>query len=395
MEADFDEFVPLGTKAAKASFSADAKTIFKSYGGGVKSNRDEWVYDFQRDKLADDVRRFIDFYNGEIARWQASGKKTAIDDFVNYSDIKWSRDLKLDLKRGNKAVFDETKIRRAIYRPFCEKWLFFDSVLNEEIYIQPRYFPTPEAENRVIWVKVGSELPFFVLMTDCIPDLLPQGGSQCFPLYTFSADGSERFDNITGFALQTARAQWGEAVTREDIFYATYALLHAPDYRTKFAENLKRELPRLPLDDLPLDQAQWAQLVEVGRALGELHVGYESAPPYPLANRDTTPDGVPFSFRVEKMRWRDDKSRLIVNSSIELSGFNAAMFDYRLGHRSALDWVVESYRVKTDARSGLVSDPNRSDEPRFILDLIARVATVALETSKLVGQLPRLFAEKI
>ena len=105
------------------------------------------------------------------------------------------------------------------------------------------------------------------------------------------------------------RAPWGEAVTREDIFYATYALLHAPDYRTKFAENLKRELPRLPLDALPLDQAQWAQLVEIGRALGELHVGYESATPYPLVNRDTTPDGMPFSFRVEKMFGRDDKSR--------------------------------------------------------------------------------------
>ena len=243
------------------------------------------------------------------------------------------------------------------------------------------------------------------------------------------------------------RAQFGDSVSREDVFYATYALLHAPTYRAKFAENLKRELPRLPLDfftetalpDNRLEEggnpalfedeqthtsveidtgagltsssnrgaqgnlehratendaaARWGELVRIGRALGDLHVGYESTAPFPLVNRDTTPDGVPFSFRVEKMRWRDDKATLCVNSSIELSGFSAEMFDYRLGNRSALDWVVESYRVKADARSGLVSDPNCDDEPRFILDLIARVATVSLETSRLVAQLPSLIGD--
>ena len=258
----------------------------------------------------------------------------------------------------------------------------------------PKTFPTRETKNLIICVPgAGASIPFCAFMTDKIVDLnFLSNPVQCFPLYTFSADGSERFDNITSHAVEVVRAQFGDAVSREDIFYATYALLHAPTYRVKFAENLKRELPRLPLDALPLDAPAWRQLVAIGRALGDLHVGYESAALYPLINRDTTPDGVPFSFRVEKMRWRDDKGTLIVNSSIELSGFTAEMFDYRLGNRSALDWVVESYRVKTDARSGLVSDPNRDDDKRFILDLIARVATVSLETSKLVGQLPALFA---
>ncbi len=190
-----------------------------------------------------------------------------------------------------------------------------------------------------------------------------------------------------------ARAQWGEGVSREDIFYATYALLHAPDYRAKFAENLKRELPRLPLDNLPLDVAAWQQLVAIGRELGALHVGYESAAIYPLQNVNTTPKGVPFDFRVgeKKMKWLDEGAALRVNGSIELRGFTPEMFDYRLGNRSALDWVIESYRVKEDARSGLVSDPNRADDKRFIVDLIGRVATVALETSRLVGELPTLF----
>ncbi len=139
-----------------------------------------------------------------------------------------------------------------------------------------------------------------------------------------------------------ARAQWGESVSREDIFYATYVLLHAPDYRAKFAENLKRELPRLPLDKLPLDVAAWQQLVSIGRELGDLHVGYESAAIYPLQNINTTPEGVPYNARVgeKKMKWLDDGAALRVNSSIELRGFTGEMFDYRLGNRSALDWVI-------------------------------------------------------
>ena len=192
-----------------------------------------------------------------------------------------------------------------------------------------------------------------------------------------------------------ARAQWGADVSREDIFYAVYALLHAPDYRAKFAENLKRELPRLPLDALPLDVAAWKRLVEIGRELGDLHVDYEKVALYPLQNINTTPKGVPFDFRVgaKKMKWLDEGAALRVNGSIELRGFTPEMFDYRLGNRSALDWVIESYRVKEDARSGLVSDPNRAGERKFIVDLIARVATVALKTSRLVSELPKLFGE--
>ena len=396
LEADFDEFVPLGTKAAKASFSADSKTIFKTYSLGVSTNRDGIAYDFNQQKLENEIRAFAEEYNGEVTRWQSQPKKdkTSIDDFVSYTTMKWSRNLKRDLRMGKEIDFDPKHIRPSLYRPFCKMNLYFADTVIDERGAWPKILPQEDPEFRAICVSnAGNSKPFHCLMTDCIPDLHLTGDSQCFPLYTYSADGSERFDNVTGFALQAARAQWGDSVSREDIFYATYALLHAPSYRTKFAENLKRELPRLPLDALPLDAAQWARLVEIGRALGDLHVGYENAPPHPLANRNTTPDGVPFSHRVEKMRWRDDKAVLQVNASIELSGFSAAMFDYRLGNRSALDWVVESYRVKEDARSGLTSDPNRADNAEYIVDLIARVATVSLQTCQWVGELPDLFGD--
>ena len=158
------------------------------------------------------MRRFIDFYNGEVARWQASDKKTMIDDFVSYDDkqIKWSSSLKAELKRGKLATFDEAKIRSSLYRPFCKKSLYFDEeVLVHRPGLFGRIFPTPETKNRVMVISdIAARTDFSVLMTDCIPDLhlCSSDAYQCFPLYTFSADGNERFDNITGFALQAARA---------------------------------------------------------------------------------------------------------------------------------------------------------------------------------------------
>lgn len=142
----------------------------------------------------------------------------------------------------------------------------------------------------------------------------------------------------------------------------------------------------MPLFTQKLDFAQYAR---IGRVLGDLHVDYESAMPFAFAVKDTTPNGKKFSFVVEKMRFSKDKSTLVVNDSITLSGFTPQMFEYKLGNRSALDWIVESYRVKTDNRSGLVSDPNRKDEPKFILDLLGKVATVSLETQRLIGELPK------
>ncbi len=395
LQEDFETFVPLGTKAAKASFSVDSKTIFKTYSLGVSTNRDGIAYDFSRQKLEVEIRAFAEEYNGEVKRWKVENAKGEIsaDDFVNYTTMKWSRNLKRDMRMGKEIDFDSANIRLGLYRPYCKMNLYFADTVIDERGSWPRIFPTNDPNFRVICVSgSGSQKPFHCLMTNEIPNLDLVEKTQCFPLYTYSADGSERFDNITSHAVGVARAQWGESVSREDIFYATYALLHAPSYRAKFAENLKRELPRLPLDNLSLDVAAWKRLVEIGRALGDLHVGYETIAPHPLQNINTTPDGVPFDWRVgdKKMKWLDDGAALRVNSSIELRGFTPAMFDYRLGNRSALDWVVESYRVKADARSGLVSDPNRSEDKRFIPDLIGRVASVALETSRLVGELPEL-----
>ncbi len=348
LEADFETFVPIGTKAARASFSPDSKTIFKTYSLGASTNRDEWVYNFDKSRLSSEVRHFTEFYNSEVERWAAhKKKKDNFDDFVKYDEksIKWSSTLKNAAKGGKLAIYSEEHFRVALYRPFSKRHLYYDELLIDRAGAFGRYFPK-DKENRVIVISdIGHRTPFSVLMTDCIPDLhlcSTSDGFQCFPLCIYGAkEDSEGLDNITGYALKIARAQWGE-VSREDIFYATYALLHAPSYRAKFAENLKRELPRLPLDALPLDPAQWRQLVEIGRKLGDLHVGYDAAPIHPMGNINTTPKGAPFETRVgeKKMKWNADKTTLRVNGSTELRGFTPAMFEYRLGNRSALDWVV-------------------------------------------------------
>ena len=213
-----------------------------------------------------------------------------------------------------------------------------------------------------------------------------QGQNALFVRHSYSTDASTRFDNVTSYALDEARKLYGAAVSREDIFYATYALLHHPQYRAKYAENLKRELPRLPLFLAPLDFGEYSR---IGRALGDLHVGYENAAIFPLQTRETKIAGQTFSFRVQKMKFNAERTELRVNDFLTLSGFTSQMFEYKLGNRSALDWIVESYRVKEDARSGLVSDPNRKDEPRFILDLVGKIATVSLETQRLIAELPR------
>ncbi len=395
LEADFDTFTPLGTKEAKASFSAESKTVFKGYGPGVNTGRDSLVYNSSVEVLLDNVRDFATTYNAQVQAWLDTGKPKNIDDFVDYTTVKWSETLKASLRKAELAVVNVDKVRVGLYRPYFKQPMYYDDLVIDRPGLWSRYFPTPESqnENRVICLSnVAHRAPFTVVMADAIPcySLNSVDAFQCFPLYSYSADGSIRYDNVTGYALESLRKYLGDSATREDVFYATYALLHHPAYRAKYAENLKRELPRLPLDFPAWKRSEWQALARIGRALGDLHVGYEAAAKFPLKALDTTPKGEPYSFRVSKMRFNKDRTQLAVNDSITLSGFSPAMFEYRLGNRSALDWLVESYRHKSDDRSGLASDPNREGEPRFILDLVARVATVSLETQKLIGELPAM-----
>ena len=389
LHAEFDTFTPMGTKQAKSAKGKVEDVIFKTYSNGVKTNRDAWVYNFDRNALIENISKMIENYNIEVARWvQRTDRDAKIDDYVgsNETKIKWSSTLKQKLQRGQTAAFTEAKIRQSLYRPFTKSNLYFDRMMNDRVLVFPFIFPTPEAEteNRVIWLKVGKEWPMFGLMVNQFPDQLPQGGSQCFPFYTYDEDGTNRRENITDWALAHFRTRYkDDTITKWDIFHYNYGLLHHPDYREKYEANLKRDLPHIPFAE-----NFWA-FAKAGARLADIHVNYESQPEYDKLKFIQTPD-VPLNWRVEKMKLSKDKSSLIYNDFLTLAGIPPKAFDYRLGTRSALEWVIDQYRVKTDRRSGIVNDPNLADDPQYIVKLIGKVITVSLETVDIVSKLPAL-----
>ncbi len=393
LHAEFDTFIPIGTKAAKAGKGAAVDVIFKTYSNGVNTARDAWAYNFNRDGLAENVQRMIGTYNTEVDRWKRREDKQAnLDDFVVPDDakIKWSLGLKQKMKRRHIAAFANTKIRQSLYRPFTTSRLYFDRIMIDGVYVFPSIFPTPEIEkeNRVICVNMTQEKPFTSLMVDCIPNVVMTGGfgslTQCFPFYTYNEDGTNRRDNITEWALAQFRTHYqDDTITKWDIFHYTYGLLHHPTYRERYQANLKRDLPHIPFAE------DFWGFVHAGAELAELHLNYESYPKYDKLRYIETP-GMPIEWRVEKMKLSKDKTQLKYNDFLTLDSIPAEAYQYRLGNRSALEWIVDQYRVKVDKRSGIKNDPNRADAPRYIVDLIARVISVSLKTVEVVKNLPAL-----
>ena len=388
LHAEFETFIPMGTQEAKAAVGEAVEVIFQTYSNGVKTNRDAWAYNFNRDTLTENMSGIIETYNAEADRWKRrENRDENVDDFVVYGDekISWSRDLKSKLKRGKIAEYDRHKVRVSHYRPFTKLNLYFDRVMNDVVYVFPSIFPTSETEteNRVIWLKVGKEWPMFALMVDKLPDQLPQGGSQCFPFYTYDEDGRNRRENITDWALEQFRARYqDETIGKWDLFHHVYGLLHHLQYRERYQVNLKRDLPRLPY------APDFWEFAKAGQRLGETHIGYEDMDEYRIKKIETP--GKPLDWRVEKMKLSKDKTQIVYNDFLTLDGIPAKAFDYRLGNRSALEWVIDQYRIKTDKRSGIVNDPNREDDPQYIVKLIGKVITVSLETVEIVEGLPGL-----
>ena len=385
LRAEFDTFIPMGTKAAKAAKGSVEGALFKTYSLGVATNRDNWTYHFHQETLAANMTRMMENYNSEVVRWdRRSERDINVKDFVNpdKTKVKWTRSLLSRLRQGQFAAFSPEKVRTSLYRPFTKMHLYFDRMMNECVYVMPSILPTPETENRVICVRhPGSPQPFHVLMTDVIPDLHFTGDSQCFPFYTYDEDGSNRRENITDWALSQFRAHYAdETITKWDIFHYNYAVLHHPEYRERYQVNLKHDLPHLPF------APDFWQFVEIGRQLADLHVNYEDFDVLP--NLIETP---PLNWRVEKMALSKDKTQLRYNESLTVVDIPAEVFDYRLGNRSALEWVVDRYRVREDPHgSGIVADPNRGADAAYIVRLLSQVMHVSVETVNLVAALPPL-----
>ncbi|HNT78645.1 MAG TPA: DNA helicase, partial [Anaerolineae bacterium] len=214
LSAEFETFLPMGTKEGKAAEKGEAETIFKVYSRGVCSNGDTYVYNFNCATLSAVAQGMVDNYNAERYRWMGQGRPQNLDEFlrVDETKLKWIRRTKRSLLRGLEVEFDTTKIRWALYRPFCRQFHYFETVFNEDIYRFPQIFPILETENSVICITdKASEKPFMVLTSDSIPDLHLVGAganAQCFPFYTYAEDGSARRENITDWALTQFRAHY-------------------------------------------------------------------------------------------------------------------------------------------------------------------------------------------
>ena len=398
----FDTYTPLGEKK-----SPGAATIFQLYSCGLKTNRDAWCYNASHSGLEINVRRSLEFYNGEVERYASGGGATAVADFVNNdpTQFSWSSARRHGVQKRHLIGFETMAIRRCTYRPFTNLWGYFSREYNERVGQIPLMFPTPESENRLICVSgIGAKIAS-CLMVDTLPDLEIVGKSQCFSRHAYfeSQDGGfEKHSNISEAAIrifQDAYPDHAGDIDGDAAFHYIYGLLHSPDYRERFHANLLKQLPRVPLVEAPEDFFAFA---EGGIALGDLHMGYESIDPWPaLVNGQPYARGN-FSdedMQVSKMRFAgkrgSDRSKIVYNHRLEISGFPDDAYDYDVNGRSPVEWVMDRQRVSTHKASGIVNDANRyADEtvgdPAYPFELVLRAIRVGVETAAIIRGLPAL-----
>lgn len=381
---DFDSLLPLIDKTTKATKSKRSeRAIFKLFSAGVKTQRDEWVYAFSSKALEAKMKFFVEQYEHE----RVTGKPPTRD------PIKWDRELEKYRIRGIEKRFAISAIVRSLYRPFCKQWFYFDRHFNGMVYQWASILPTRTDRNRLImYTQPGSQKPFMVGAADTMCDLHFVGaaaGSECLPLFRFD-DAGQATDNVTDWALdqfkkqyQPGRAKQSRPITKEAIFHYVYGVLHDPVYREKYAQNLKREFPRIPFY---ADFWQWA---DWGRELMNLHIGYEQVEPFKLTRTDQVDEKSRKAGVAPKATLKADKETgcILLDSETTLSGIPREAWTYILGNRSALEWILDQYKEKKP------KDPTireKFDTYRFanykeeVIDLLTRVTTVSVRTAAVV-----------
>ena len=400
---EFENFVLIGNKDKEIT----GATIFDNYSLGIATGRDTWTYNFSKTGLITNMRNTVEFYNSQLIDYHnvPIEKRIDVEKFIDLDakKISWTRAIRQDLGRSKKATFDENHIIQSMYRPYCKQWFYFDRQFNEMVYQMPKVFPHDTAENLVICATGrGATKEFCALISNTLPDLEMISKGQCFPLYTYekieieesglfdtpAESGYRKKENITDAMLSEFRTQYADVkISKEDIFYYVYGVLHSPEYKTRFASDLKKMLPRIPFakDFLAFSVA--------GRDLAALHLNYETCEPYALIEET---NGAA-DFTVEKMKFpsKADKSKIIYNSHVTLSGIPLEAYDYVVNGKSALEWIMERYAVTVDKDSGIKNNPNDwSENPRYILDLVKRIVRVSVGSVEIVNSLPALEEKK-
>lgn len=395
----YEKYQSMGDKSSKGKNTTNS--IFILYGLGLGTNRDAWCYNFSRKECLKNIYQFVGEYNTQLE----TGNKS-----YDESKISWSSSLESLYKQGKDIDFSESNLYVGIYRPFSKCHVYFSKGVNHRVNQLPKMFPYAGAENLAIGTTGrGSTKGFSTLIVDMLPDLELVSKAQWFSYYTYEKNESEdlfsslddgyngykRRENITDATLAAYREFYrDQAITKWDIFYYIYALLHHPEYRAKYASNLAKELPRVP-------KAQgFRKYMDIGRELADLHLNYESVDPYPLIEKSSQSEPEMINdlygyYAVETMKYqpKKDSSKLIYNSHLTLEGIPAEALDYQVNGKSALEWVVERYCVKTDKKSQITNNANdysrEVGNPRYIIDLVKRIVTVSLRTNELVSQLPQ------
>ncbi|MED4313571.1 helicase, partial [Heyndrickxia coagulans] len=354
--------------------------VFINKAIGVSTNRDAWVYGFSRDNVINNTKRMVENFNSEVVRLSyIKDEKKRINQTNNSGDfIKWSTGLKQKLAKGTRIQLDDKSLIRSMYRPFTKKYLFYQTDVIER---PSKYKDVFGSENKVIYITgAGSSRDFSCLIVDKIPnlDLLEKG------------QGFYRYDNSVTHDLLLDTSNINDSFKKklnlsdDDVFYYVYGVLHSKEYREKYANNLKKELPRIPV----LKNKE--KFVDIGRKLADLHLNYEMVEPYSdvVIEAKASP-----SYKVKKMKHpkKDVLDKIVFNTDITISNIPEKAYEYVVNGRPAIEWIIDQYQVKTDKNSGIVDDPNLySDDERYVFDLLLRIINVSVQTVDLVNSLPPL-----
>ena len=414
----FNSYIPLRDDCK------NGKSFFVISPPAVVTGRDFWVYNFSKIHLEKNMSRMIDFYNNQCVSYsKLPNCKISVEDFIetDMTKISWTRSLRNAVKKKKTFVYSPTNIRISTYRPFQKEFLYFSQDFNEAYGKNINLFPYPSVNNKVICVSGIGGNDIAVQITNEITDFAfvktGNGGTQCFPLYWYEENNAKitdlfyqensemtnkyiRKDGISDWILNIIHKQYGYKVTKEDIFYYVYGLLHSSEYRTIFATDLKKSLPRLPLVEKVDDF--WG-FSKAGHELANLHLNYETVEPYrkcqviyaPLTNK-----GESINYHVEKMRFGKidsktvDKSIIYYNNAITIEDIPAEAYEYVVNGKSAIEWIMERYAITTDKKSGIINDPNdwarEHNDEKYIFNLLLRIINVSVQTVKIVKGLPKL-----
>ena len=429
-DGEFDDLIILGDKANKDNKNT---VFFPYYSRGLATCRDCWCYNSSEKKLTENMNISTDYYNEQRLLYS---QKQISDLKIDTQKISWSTDV-INAAKKNEIITEGEKgfIVDSLYRPFFKQKGYYSRFWNERVYQMPKLFPTPSYKNIVICIKGIGDKDFSCLISNCIPDLQILLNGQCFPLYwyeeaknTFNKGGMDDLfasandepqyiqrDGITDWILQEVRNRYGRSkeITKEHIFYYVYGLLHSPQYRERFAADLKKSLPRIPIVEKLED---FLSFYKAGKKLADLHLNYETVPAYegvhvvmegkeeeefrgnlaadykPIYHIKTDFD----YYAVDKMKFpkKGQKDTIIYNQNIRIENIPAEAYEYVVNGKSAIEWIMERYQQTQDKKSLIKNNPNdwsiEHNQPRYILDLLLSVITLSCETVEIVNTLPKL-----